>query len=34
MTDSDAGFKVFDVNGDGRISVEELESLIRHRGAG
>uniref|UniRef100_UPI0024544388 EF-hand domain-containing protein n=1 Tax=Nocardia abscessus TaxID=120957 RepID=UPI0024544388 len=34
VTDADAAFKVFDVNGDGRISVEELESLIRHCGAG
>ncbi|MBF6165747.1 EF-hand domain-containing protein [Streptomyces gardneri] len=29
-----AAFKVFDVNGDGRICVDELESLIRHCGAG
>lgn len=33
VTDADAAFKVFDTNGDGRISVEELESLIRHVGA-
>ncbi|WP_084497341.1 EF-hand domain-containing protein [Nocardia amamiensis] len=34
VTDADAAFKVFDINGDGLISVEELESLIRHVGAG
>ncbi|MEV0292828.1 EF-hand domain-containing protein [Nocardia sp. NPDC050710] len=34
VTDADAAFEVFDVNGDGKISVEELESLIRHVGAG
>ena len=34
VTDADAAFEVFDVNGDGRISVEELESMIRHIGAG
>ncbi|MEV0768327.1 EF-hand domain-containing protein [Nocardia salmonicida] len=34
VTDADAAFRVFDINGDGRISVTELESLIRHVGAG
>ncbi|MFE7801908.1 EF-hand domain-containing protein [Nocardia sp. NPDC057440] len=34
VTDADAAFRVFDTNGDGRISVDELESLIRHVGAG
>ncbi|MFD3425779.1 EF-hand domain-containing protein [Nocardia fluminea] len=34
VTDADAAFRVFDSNGDGRISVAELESLIRHVGAG
>lgn len=34
VTDAEAAFRVFDVNGDGRISVTELESLIRHVGAG
>ncbi|WP_336081614.1 EF-hand domain-containing protein [Nocardia sp. SSK8] len=34
VTDADAAFRVFDVNGDGRISVPELDSLIRHVGAG
>ncbi|WP_405177358.1 EF-hand domain-containing protein [Nocardia sp. NBC_01377] len=34
VTDADAAFEVFDVNGDGRISVDELESMIRHVGAG
>ncbi|MBH0775214.1 EF-hand domain-containing protein [Nocardia bovistercoris] len=34
VTDADAAFEVFDVNGDGRISVAELESMIRHIGAG
>ncbi|MET7774032.1 EF-hand domain-containing protein [Nocardia sp. NPDC005366] len=34
VTDADAAFEVFDVNGDGKISVAELESLIRHVGAG
>lgn len=32
VTDADAAFRVFDVNGDGRISVAELESMIRHVG--
>ncbi|WP_281197560.1 EF-hand domain-containing protein [Nocardia pseudovaccinii] len=34
VTDADAACTVFDINGDGKISVEELESLIRHVGAG
>ncbi|GAA5083221.1 EF-hand domain-containing protein [Nocardia iowensis] len=34
VTDADAAFKIFDTNQDGRISVEELESLIRHVGEG
>ncbi|MGW6424723.1 EF-hand domain-containing protein [Nocardia sp. NPDC055053] len=34
VTDAEAAFRVFDVNGDGRISVTELDSLIRHVGAG
>lgn len=34
VTDADAAFRVFDVNGDGRISVAELDSLIRHVGGG
>ncbi|TQM31552.1 EF-hand domain-containing protein [Nocardia bhagyanarayanae] len=34
VTDAEAAFRVFDTNGDGRISVEEIESLIRHVGTG
>ncbi|MFF0544455.1 EF-hand domain-containing protein [Nocardia thailandica] len=34
VTDAEAAFRVFDVNGDGRVSVAELESMIRHVGGG
>ncbi|MEV6275993.1 EF-hand domain-containing protein [Nocardia sp. NPDC051832] len=34
VTDADAAFQVFDVNQDGKISVEELEQLIRQVGQG
>ncbi|MEV0246101.1 EF-hand domain-containing protein [Nocardia sp. NPDC050712] len=34
VNDADAAFQVFDINQDGKISVEELEQLIRHVGQG